>query len=159
MIRFISICNSDKENVKMINKTDKGFDLVILSDEKLNEILNIINDCDQNDELYIAWQNKFKHYNFEVYRNCIFSTPIDNVLTSSVRIGVPYYNSIIKEIGEIFGKKIKVEFSNIGYYTESVELKNRPVKFSSTERFKDGKLLSRMLKIGELNLKSQNDEL
>ena len=56
------------------------------------------------------------------------------------------------------GKKIKVTCSGKNYYTNSLMYKNQNVKLSN-DKFKDGKLLTRLLKLSELESKSQNYEL
>ena len=47
MKRFIKFYHKDKENIKMINQAEKGFELVILSDALLKSLLETINDCEE----------------------------------------------------------------------------------------------------------------
>jgi hypothetical protein len=145
MKRFLRIYSKDKDNIKMINQSDKGFELIILSNSVLNDLINTINSYKvTNDEIYIAWQMKFKPNNYILYKNCKFSEPIDNFRP--------------KEPKKLFGKKIKVVCEGTTFYTNSFMYKNKTVQHT-TEKYKDGKLLERMLKIGELNLISVEKEI
>ena len=150
MKRFLRFYAKDKTNVKMINQSEKGFELVILSDELLNDILETINSCEeQSIELCVLWQMKFKYENFIVYKECIFSAPMDNIYNAhpqQTRFSLPRK---IVEINESYGKKIKVTCSGKNYYTNSLMYKNQNVKLSN-DKFKDGKLLTRLLKLSEL---------
>jgi len=134
MKRFITFYQKDKNFIKMTNQTDKGFELIILSDTLINKFLKIIN---SNDEIYIVWQMKFKPENFILYKNCILSAPIDN------------FNNKPGE-KNIYGKKIKIVCSGNSFYTNSIIYKNREVKKTKL-KYKDFALLNRMLKISELN--------
>ena len=145
MKRFLKIYRKDKEDIKMINQSEKGFELVILSDKLIKEFTEMINICRINgDQIYIVWQMKFKRENFILYRNCIFSDPIDN------------FNPFTKP-QKLFGKKFKVTCSGTMFYSESKLFKNQIVKKTNL-KYKDATLLERMLKIGELNLKSEEYE-
>jgi len=143
MKRFLKVYNEDrngygKPSIKMINQSIKGFELVILS----NDVLSEINSYDKNDDIYIIWQMKFKPYNYTLYRNCKFSEPVNNFHPKSPT--------------KVFGKKIKVTCGDTSFYSNSLLYKNQNVK-STNEKYKDGKLLERMLKIGELNLRSKKN--
>ena len=158
MLKFIKFYNKDKVNVKMINQSDKGFELVILDDNLLNEVLKTINSCKEQDELCVFWQIKFNCENFIVYKNCTFSTPMDNIYTAyqqQTRFSLPRKN---EQINQSYGKKIKVTCSGKDFYTNSIFFKNKNVKLSN-EKFKDGKCLSRIIKLSELDSKSKNHEL
>ena len=43
MKKFLKFYSKDKKFIKMVNQKSTGFELVILSDELLNDILNFIN--------------------------------------------------------------------------------------------------------------------
>jgi len=120
----------------MINSiSDKEFELAFLSNEILNEFLEVINTCEENgDTINIVWQMKFKSLNYILYRNCIFSTPLEN--------RHPVHTK------KILGKKIKIKCDSKSLYSDDGfgDLTN------SKTKYKDGKLLNRMLKINELNL-------
>ena len=141
MKRFLRIYCKDRENIKMINQSDKGFELIVLSKNVLNDLINTINSCD---EICIAWQMKFKPSNYILYKNCKFSEPVDNFHP--------------KEPKKVFGKRIRVICEGTTFYTDSFMYKNKTVQHT-TEKYKDGKLLERMLKIGELNLISVEKEI
>jgi len=137
MKRIITISQKDKDEFKMINQSEKGFELIIRTKSKLNELLNIINSTDDSD-IYINWQQKFKKENYTLYKKCIFSEPIDNFFIS------PRSKEKIA-----FGKKIKITCSGISYYTSNKLYINKQVKYS-THSYKDEKMLVRLLKISEL---------
>lgn len=125
----------------MLNASDKGFELAILSDVVMKELLETINDCkEENRDIYMVWQMKFKHENFILYKNCRFSDPIDN-----------YHPS---DSTKLFGQKLKVTCDGAGFYSESRIYKDREVRMTDS-KYKDANLLTRMLKIGELNLLSE----
>lgn len=152
---FLKFFVKDKQFVKMINQTDKGFELVILSESLLNETLSFINEHEKDNTIGLAWEMKHKNGNFVLYKNCIFSTPMDN---------------LFKKRGEkepsTCGKKLKVTCSGSDFYSSSD--KNNAVfnpslgmyysRYAKTDpnknvkKYKDSKLLERMLKIGELSL-------
>lgn len=138
MKKFITINQKDKDCFKMINQSESGFDLIIITEKKLTEFLNIINSS-SCDDVYINWQQKFKSQNYTLYKKCTFSEPVDN---------------LFKEIGGDkmikCGKKIKVHCSSISYYTSNKSFMNKKVRFS-THSYKDSMLLERILKIGELS--------
>jgi len=140
MKRFITINQKDKDFFKMINQSEHGFDLIITADSKMKSLLDIINFNNQEDEIYISWQQKFKNENFTLYKKCIFSNPEDNYFKEQG------FFSIQKKCGT----KIHVSCSGISYFTSNKMFINKNVKYS-TYSFKDSKSLIRMLKIGELN--------
>lgn len=143
MKKFITITQKDKEFFKMINQTETGFDLIVISDSKIQSFMNDIN-CNDT-EIYIAWQQKFRHENFSLYRKCIFSKPEDNYIKSQSLFA----------INKKCGVKMHVSCSAISYFTSNKTFINKKVRYS-THSYKDSKLLTRMLKIGELN--STEDE-
>ena len=143
MKQFLRIKKSDKKFVKMINQTEKGFELVITSDSLLNDFIKKINSYkENNDDVDIVWQMKFKHDNYVAYKNCVFSEPEVNYFSQKGRDTV------------ILGKKIKVSCSNVQYYSNSFIYKNSIVK-KTKHTYKDAHLLERMLKICELNSKEE----
>ena len=150
MKRFLTFYQKDKQNIKMINQTDKGFELVFTSDDLLKNFLEKINTSEeQKDNISIVWQMKFKKQNFIVYKNCVFSAPMDNY-----RPVFNYYtNTKIETV--LSGKKIKVVCSGTSYYSDSFLYKDRMVK-KTKSKYKDASLLTRMIKISELNFKSQD---
>jgi hypothetical protein len=134
-MQFIKFYHSDKQFVKMINSIGNGFELVV-SDVVLKELLEKISKCEENNEkIYIVWQMKFKKTNFILYKNCVFSTPINNSYKTR--------DGILKE-----SKKIKVTYSSRDFYSESLNT-NMFVK-KTKEKYKDPLLLRRMLKINEI---------
>lgn len=141
MKRFIKFYQKDKQNIKMINQSEKGFELAILSEDILKTLLETINDCEEKgDDVDIVWQMKYKPQNYILYKKCTFSAPIDNIMPRN-------------EI-KMVGKKIKVTCSGTSYYSESFLFKNRTIK-KTKNTYKDAILLERLLKIGELNYISQ----
>lgn len=151
MKRFLKFYARDKQNVKMINQSEKGFELIILSDKLINEFMETVHTCEENkDDIAIVWQMKFKRENYILYKNCIISPPMENFN--------PFARGADKE--KPYGKKFKVTCSGTSYYTE---LKPKMVfnpysRRSATPqnvKFNDIIQLERMLKIGELNLKSE----
>jgi hypothetical protein len=150
MKRFIKFYHKDKQNFKMINQSDKGFELVILSDALLKNILETINDCEEkSDDVDIVWQMKHKQQNYIVYKNCTFSAPMDNVIPEKWTYGFKK-----NEINVC--KKIKVSCSGTSYYSDSSSFKNKNIK-KTKNTYKDGMLLERMLKLGELNYISEKE--
>jgi len=150
MKRFIKFYHKDKENIKMINQSDKGFELVILSNSLLNGLLESINECEEKGhEVDIVWQMKHKTQNYIVYKDCTFSAPMDNIITSAVIL-----NRLRKNI--LTGKKIKVTCSGTSYYSDSFIYKNRAIK-KTKNTYKDAMLLERMIKLGELNYISEKE--
>jgi len=138
MKQFLRFYNKDKNVIRMVNQSNKGFDLIILSDDKLKELLEIINYCEEKeDTLNILWQMKFKHESFVLYKKCVFSAPMDNFFKT-----------------EHCGKKIKVTCDNTSFYTDSNINKDRKVKFVNST-YQDMSTLTRLLKLTELNLKSK----
>ena len=154
MKRFIKFYHKDKDNIKMINQSDKGFELAILSDSLLNSLLETINDCEEKgDDVAIVWQMKHKQQNYIVYKNCTFSAPMDNVVPERVNSYINRFR--IKSIPNV-GKKIKVTCSDVSYYSDSYLYKNRTIK-KSKNSYKDAMLLERMLKLGQLNYISEKE--
>jgi len=147
MKRFIKIGLQDKTNIKMINQSENGFELVVISDNTSNNLNRLIKSCkENNDDICIVWQMKFKIGNYILYKNCIFSDPVDNYFTD------------YKKVSKLLGKKYSVKCSGTMYYSDSYLYKNRIVK-KSQHTYKDSTLLERMLKIGELDVKSREYEL
>lgn len=147
MKRFIKFYNTDKENFKMNKQTEKGFELIILSDKKLKEFIELIHMYEeQGDEVYIMWQMKFKPGNYALYKNCKFSDPMDNMFAE------PEYIFLGKKKSEpkLIGKKFKVSCSGVNYYSSSIK-NNIYSRDPMSNKYKDYQLLDRMLKIGELN--------
>ena len=144
MKRFLKFYQKDKQYIKMINATEKSFELIIINSDKIfKELLEVINTCEEKgDEISIVWQMKHKPFNFIVYKNCIFSAPMDNFLPSST---------------DTYGKKIKVTCSGTSFYSDSYLYKNQKIK-KSNDKYKDAFLLTRMLKLSELNVKSEKYE-
>lgn len=144
MKRFIKINNKDKVKIKMLNQTEKSFELVILDENLLKEYLEFINNCEsKGDEIYVVWQMKWKDENHTVYKNCKFSHPMENLFKNEK--DRYYKNSVPKP----FGKKLKVTCDSAILYSNSVAYKNGNPR-NSRNKYKDGKLLERLLKIGEL---------
>lgn len=148
MKKFIEITKKEKDNFKMINQSENGFDLVITSDNALKYIQTLINLANkQNDQICIVWQMKFKLQNHIVYKDCVFSSPVDN-----------YFMDPYKKVRVRLGKKISVKCSGKSYYSSSFMYKNRKVN-KTNQIYKDSTLLERILKIGELDKKSKEYEL
>src|ERR1035437_2848294 len=104
MKRFLKFYQKDKNVIKMIGQSEKGFELIILSDDKVKEMLELLHKCEERgDELSIVWQCKFKLHNFIMYRNCVFSAPMDNI---NPRANPSDYQ----------GKKFKVTCDSADYY-------------------------------------------
>ena len=128
----------------MINQTEKGFELIILSESLLEKLLE---DLSKYDEIHIVWQMKFKLENHIVYKDCIFSEPVDN-----------YFLDAYKKAKVRLGKKISVKCSGKTYYSNSFMYKNRKVN-KTNQIYKDSTLLERMVKICQLDIKSKEYEL
>jgi len=159
MKRFIKFYQKDKQNIKMINQSEKGFELVILSDALLETLLETINNCEEKgDDIDIVWQMKHKAQNYIVYKNCVFSAPMDNIApkTNNGILQRRGFSSMTED--KMLGKKIKVTCSGTSYYSESYLFKNRTIK-KTKNTYKDAMLLERMLKIGELNYISKEEEI
>ena len=62
----------------------------------------------------------------------------------------------LNELPKSAGKKIKITCSETSYYSDSYLYKNRTIK-KTKNTYKDGMLLERMLKIGELNYISEKE--
>jgi len=147
MKRFLKFYQKNKKDIKMINQSDKGFELIVLNDKLIKELVEVINTCNKKgDDICVVWQMKFKNENYILYKNCIFSSPMDNFN--------PFAKTPEEKI-QPFGKKFKVTCSDTTYYTESGIYKNRNVRMTK-ENYKDATLLERMLKISELNLKGES---
>ena len=146
MKKFIEIPKREKIHFKMINQSEKGFELVITSDNALSNLQRLIKSShEQKDNVYIVWQMKFKPDNYIVYKDCVFSEPVDNYFTNAKKVKV------------ILGKKISVKCSGKTYYSNSYMYKNRRVN-KTNDIYKDSILLERMLKIGELDIKNREYE-
>jgi len=147
MKRFLKFYHKDKQFVKMTNQSEKGFELIILSDKILNEFLELVNNCEeQGDELFIVWQMKFKRQNYTLYKNCTVSAPMNNFN--------PFARTT-EDKAKPYGKKFKVICSGSTNYGEVENLSLRVQRNQKYAKYKDVKLLIRMLKIGELNLKGE----
>lgn len=155
MKRFIKFYQRDKQNVKMTNQSESGFDLIILNNEVLKSTLDFIKNCqEKSDEVYIVWQMKFKKSNFVLYKECTFSEPVINYFAPRK----PVFNRFLplnpyeeQQIpAEPCGQKIRVSCKSTAYYSDSTVYKNRKV---TKDKYKDAQLLDRMLKISELNIK------
>lgn len=156
MKRFLKFYQKDKLYIKMINQSEKGFELVIInSDALLNELLEIINTCEErDDEISIVWQMKHKNNNFIVYKDCHFSAPMDNFAPTTTNRYLHDGKGFNKSNEPVpLGKKIKVTCNGTSFYSDSIFYKDRTIK-KSKDKYKDATLLTRMLKISELNLKS-----
>jgi len=138
MEKFIKFSSQDRNVIKMINQSENGFELIILSDSLLHNLLEFIYTYNK---IHIVWQMKFKSENHILYKNCTFSDPQDNLYS---KCGGPV---------KVYGKKIKVFCSGINFYSNSMLYKNQKVK-KANHRYKDSQLLERMLKISELNKKT-----
>jgi hypothetical protein len=160
MKRYLKFYDKDKQFVKMSNQSEKGFDLIILSDDILKQIIETINNCEENgDTLNVVWQMKFKLKNLVLYKDCTFSAPIDN---------------IYKKRGDItpksYGKKIKVKCSGSEFYSEDEAYIDNNVlnpknyfwskipKVTKYIKYKNGKQFNRKLKINNLHLKCDEYE-
>lgn len=160
MKKFLKFYSKDKELIKMVNQKATCFELVFLSDQLLNETLVFINTCEENkDSIGVVWQMKFKSKNLIHYKSCTFSTPQDN-----------YFKKKGDTETKPYGKKIKVTCSGSEFYTEDEYHKNNVIHYPSNfkyqrygvkvggKKYKDGKLLNRMLKIDNLNTKSDEND-
>jgi hypothetical protein len=139
MKRFINFYQKDRQFIKMINQSNKGFELIFIDNKTFKNFLELINKYENNnDEIYIIWQMKFKLKNYILYNKCTFSEPIDN-----------YFKD------KLCGKKIEVKCSESSINTDSDIYKNT-INRKTKEKYNDAILLHRMLKINQLNLKSEN---
>lgn len=143
---FITINSGNKKFVKMINQTNNGFELVILSENYLSEILNLINTYKEKGyNISLLWTMKFKPNNYILYKKCKFSTPEDN------------HYSFLGDPKKIIGKRIKVKCSDNEFYSTSFLYKNEKI-MKSYKTYRDPLTLVRRMKISQLNLKSQENE-
>lgn len=161
-MKFLKFNKEDKKFVKMINSKHYSFELV-LPEELLHDILKQIEQYkNKNEDINISWQMKFKNENFIHYKNCIFYEPVDYEIPKNTYFKqnnrlVNFNNldnySILKF------KKIKVSFSSMDYYSNSIKYKNKIVgnitmrlkQSKNLSRYKDGILLERVMKISNLN--------
>jgi hypothetical protein len=150
MKKFLKIYNKDRNIFKMINPSEKGFELIILNDALFKEYLSILN-FHGDKGVNVLWQMKFKEHSYALYKNCKFSDPMDNFYAEPTNrfFGLQYN---IKSGTDLkpFGKKFKVTCDCVEYYSNSVR---KPAV--AKNKFKDFLLLERMLKIDELNSKSE----
>jgi hypothetical protein len=134
MKRFLRLNRTEKQYIKMINQSERGFELAI-SENYFQKLMNFINKCEEkNYDISIVWQMKFKPENYILYRNCIFLEPHDN-----------------NKNYQTFGKKIKVKCSRIDFFTKSYIHKGTVVKKCPKHKYNDYLLLDRVLKISELD--------
>ena len=120
----------------MINRTDESFELVITDDIVLKQIIEKINN--KTGKIDVVWQMKHKSNNIMLFKNCIFSEPIDN-----------FWNEIK------FGKKIKVTFDSIKYYSDSPLYIDKNIP-KSDSKYKNSLQLMRLIKLYNIKL-SKND--
>mgnify|MGYP001768424291 CR=1 FL=1 len=147
--RFLRFYKKDKGFIKMINQSEKGFDLIITNDNVFNDILNTIKNCKENNiRIDIVWQMKWKLDNFVLYKNCIFSEPEINYFIIKKR----YMGDSASP--QPCGKKIRIICDSVSHYSDSEEYKHKQIK-NKKEKYKDGLILNRMLKINELKYKSE----
>lgn len=166
MKRFLTFDAKEKKFIKMANQSEKGFNLIALTDVLIKKIIETKNTCEENgDELYIVWQMKFKTKNYILYRSCKISDPIDDTYKQPV--------SFCKT-EMVIGKKFKVTCSGSSYYSKDETYVDVPVLNPAQSRYSryynkpsknlDGKkyndifLLDRMLKLGQLSLKSEEQK-
>lgn len=158
-MKFLKFNEEDKRFVKMINSKHYSFELII-SEEILHDILEQIEQYkNKNEDINISWQMKFKNENFIHYKNCIFSEPIDFEIPKNTYF--KQNNRLVNSnnLKNLKFKKIKVSFSSMDYYTNSIKYKNKIVgnitmrlkQSKNLSRYKDGILLERVMKISNLN--------
>lgn len=158
-MKFLKFNEEDKRFVKMINSKHYSFELII-SEEILHDILEQIEQYkNKNEDINIAWQMKFKNQNFIHYKNCIFSEPIDFEIPKNTYF--KQNNRLVNSnnLKNLKFKKIKVSFSSMDYYSNSIKYKNKIVgnitmrlkQSKNLSRYKDGILLERVMKISNLN--------
>jgi hypothetical protein len=135
MKNFLIFFNNDKDNVKMINRTDKNFELIIDDNIVLKQVIEKINN--KTGKIDVVWQMKHKLSNIMLFKNCIFSEPIDNSFNGKI------------------GKKIKVTFDSIKYYSDSELYIGKKIP-KSNSIYKNSIQLIRMLKLYNIKL-SKND--
>ena len=82
MKNFLIFFNNDKDNVKMINRTDKNFELIIDDNIVLKQVIEKINN--KTGKIDVVWQMKHKLSNIMLFKNCIFSEPIDNSFNGKI---------------------------------------------------------------------------
>lgn len=158
-MKFLKFNKEDKKFVKMINSKHYSFELVI-SEERLHDILEQIEQYkNKNEDINIAWQMKFKNENFIHYKNCIFSDPIEFEIPKNTYF--KQNNRLVNSnnLKNLKFKKIKVSFSSMDYYSNSIKYKNKVAgniimrlkEPRNQIRYKDGVLLERVMKISNLN--------
>jgi len=170
MKRFLTFNTKEKKFIKMAKQSDKGFYLVALTDNLIKKLMETKRICEENnDELYIVWQMKFKPQNYILYRTCKLSDPVDDIYKQPVSVGYQMKTEIVQ------GKKFKVTCSGSSFYSKDESFVNVPVLNPTQSRYSkyyrkpsntnaDGKkyndifLLDRMLKLGQLSLKSEDNE-
>lgn len=154
MKKFLKIYNKDRHIFKMINPSEKGFELIILDDTLFKEYLKILNFHGDNG-VNVLMQMKFKEHSYALYKNCKFSDPMDNFYAEPIKeannsfFGLPYKIKTSTDL-KLLGKKFKVTCDSVEYYSRSIK---KPAV--AKNKFKDFLLLERMLKIDELNSKSE----
>lgn len=138
MRKYLGFQKIDKVFIKMLNPTDVGFDLIVLNDEYLSKILNFFEYY--GEELAIVWEPKFTKDTFIVYYDCAIVCVTDN-----------YYGK--NEEPKLCGKKLHITSSSKEYFTNNINIKGRKVR-NTKNIFKDGSKIIKMMKISELDYKS-----
>lgn len=139
MRRYLGFQKIDKEFIKMLNPTDVGFDLIVLNDEYLTKILKFVEYYGK--ELSIVWETKFNKETFVVFYECSISGIEDN-----------YYGK--NEEPKLCGKKLHITSSSKEYFTNNRNLIGRKVR-NTKNIFKDGSKIIKLLKLSELDYKSE----
>jgi hypothetical protein len=137
MTHFLNILNRDKDDIKMNNQTDSGFDLIFLTEKSYGKFTNILNYLEKrNKNINLAWEFKSSDNCFKLYKNLIIKEIKEN------------FNPFKKKLE---GHVVSFSCNDISYYSnkESEIGANVP---KTTEKYKDTKILFRALKISNLSL-------
>ena len=141
---FLKILREQKFDVKMNNQTDKGFDLIILTDEPYNRIMNKLNYCYKRGvEVNIAWEFKNKRNYFKLYKD-VKMLSIDENFN-------PRRN-------KVEGMVIRFSCDNVEYFSPSDVFVGRNVPLTN-KKYKSTNQLLRALKLSNIKFDVNEKEL
>lgn len=138
MSAFIQISSSHKSFVKMNNQSEAGFELIILNEDFLNDVINDLNRLSKDGSIHIAWELKnargYKVYKdvklLEIKQNL---NPFTHSYDGKVLVFSCADTESFSKIKPDIGKQV----------------------YKSTKRWKDYTLLERALKLSNLKFNSE----
>lgn len=135
---FLRILKEQKVDIKMNNQTDRGFDLIILTDKTYNQVINKLNYLhNRKIRVNIAWEFKAQRNCFKVYSDVEIKEIKDNLN--------PFTN-------RIEGKIITFTCDDVDYYTNGNHMCDiGSIVPKTNKKYKDTNILLRALKISNIN--------